>query len=187
MFGSKEPPSKLGGIQDLEIQFELFGIMLMLDISTNHLSRYIVPYTADKIAIIPQFSTPQLLFHLRKLLKNHLSRNTFQPLHDLGRAIARWGRQKDMHMIIQYFLGINFKSIPLGNLLKNPLQPTRHSLIQDHSPIFGDPHYMIFEIVDSTSGPFETHASKNTKFSPLRGLAPFLPPASWGVSRTSFL
>jgi len=46
---------------------------------------------------------------------------------------------------------------------------------------------MIFEIVDSTSGPLETHASKNTKFSPLRGLAPFLPPASWGVSRSSFL
>jgi len=39
---------------------------------------------------------------------------------------------------------------------------------------------MIFEIVDSTSGPLETHTSKNTKFSPLRGLAPFLPPASWG-------
>ncbi|MDH5698435.1 MAG: hypothetical protein OEZ41_00545, partial [Nitrospirota bacterium] len=35
-FFGKEPPSKLGGIQDLEIQFELFGIMLMLDISTNH-------------------------------------------------------------------------------------------------------------------------------------------------------
>jgi hypothetical protein len=89
---SKEPPSKLGGIQDLEIQFELFEIMLMLDISTNHLS-----------------------------------------------------------------------------------------------PIFWDPHHMIVEIVDSTSGPLETHASKNTKFSPLRGLAPFLPPASWGVSRSSFL
>ena len=41
----KEPPSKLGGIQDLEIQFELFGIMLMLDISTNHLSRYKVRKT----------------------------------------------------------------------------------------------------------------------------------------------
>ena len=93
---SKEPPSKLGGIQDLEIQCELFGIMLILDISTNHLSRDVVPYT-------------------------------------------------------------------------------------------GDPHHMVFEIVDSTSGPLETHASKNTKFSPLRGLAPFLPPASWGVSRSSFL
>jgi hypothetical protein len=55
---SKEPPSKLGGIQDLEIQFELFGIMLMRDIMTNHLCRDIVPYTADKIAIVPQFSTP---------------------------------------------------------------------------------------------------------------------------------
>jgi hypothetical protein len=58
MPGAQEPPSKLGGIQDLEIQFELLGIMLMLDISTNHFSRYIVPYTADKIAIVPQFSTP---------------------------------------------------------------------------------------------------------------------------------
>ena len=119
----------------------------MLDISTNHLSRDVVPYTADKIAIVPQFSTPQLLLHLRKLLKNHPSRNTFQPLHDLGETIARWGRQKDVHMIVHYFLGINFKSIPLGNLLKNPLQPTRYSLPQDHSPIFGDPHHMILMLI----------------------------------------
>jgi hypothetical protein len=115
---SKEPPSKLGGIQDLEMQFELFGIMLMFDISTNHLSRDVVPYTADNIAIVPQLSTPQLLLHLRKLLKNHASRNTFQPLHNLSRAIARWGRKKYMYMIVQDFLDINFKSIPLGNLLK---------------------------------------------------------------------
>ena len=161
--------------------------MWILEISTNHLSRYVGPYTADKIAIVPQFSTPQLLLHLRKLLKNHPRRNTFQPLHNLGGTIARWGRQKDMHMIVHDCLGINFKSISLGNLLKNLFQPTPHSLPQNHSPIFGDPHHMIFEIVDSTSGALETHASKNTKFSPLRGLAPFLPPASWGVSRSSFL
>jgi hypothetical protein len=84
-------------------------------------------------------------------------------------------------------LGINLKTIPFGNLLKNLFQPTRHLLPQNHSSIFGDPHHMIFEIVDRPSGSLETHASKNTKFSPLRGLAPFLPPASWGVSRSSFL
>src|SRR5210317_1524641 len=108
---SKEPPSKLGGIQDLEIQFELLGIMLMLAISTNHLSRYLVPYTTDKTAIVPPFSTPQLLLHFRKLLKNHASRNTFQSLHDLGRTIPRWDRKKDMHMIVHYFLSRKFKAI----------------------------------------------------------------------------
>jgi hypothetical protein len=46
---------------------------------------------------------------------------------------------------------------------------------------------MIFEIVNSTSCAFETHAWKNTKLSPLRGLALFLPPASWGVSKSRFL
>jgi hypothetical protein len=45
---------------------------------------------------------------------------------------------------------------------------------------------MIFEIVDSTSGPLETHASKNTKFSPLRGLSPFLPQQAGGYPGAVF-
>ena len=57
---SKEPPNKLGGIQDLEIQFELFGIMLMFDIATDHLGRDIVPYTADKITIVPPVLHPTI-------------------------------------------------------------------------------------------------------------------------------
>ena len=159
----------------------------MFDIATNHLGRDVVSYTPDKIAIVPQFPAPQLLLHLRKLLKNHPGRNTFQPLHNLGRTIARGDRKKYMHMIVQYFLGVDFKSIPLGNLLKNHLQPMCHALTQDHPPIFWDPHHMIFEVVNGTSGSLETHASKNTRLSLLRRLAPFLPPASWGVSRSNFL
>ncbi len=159
----------------------------MLDIATNHLRRDSIPSTADKIAIVPQLSSPQGLLHLRKLLKNQARRNTLQPLHDVGQTRARRDRKNYMHRIGHDCLRINVKSIPLGNLLENHFQPTSHSLLQNHSPIVGDPYQMICEIVDNTTGPLETHTSKNTKFSPLRGLAPFLPPASWGVSRSSFL
>ncbi len=152
----------------------------MRDIPTNHLCRYLVPYTSDKISIVPQFPTPQLLLHLGKLLENFAGRNTFQPLRYLGRTIAWGDRKKYMHMILHYFLGIHLKAIPFGNLLKNPLQPIRYSLAQNHPTIFRHPHHMILEIVNSASGSFETHAWKNTKLSPLRGLALFLPPASWG-------
>ena len=161
--------------------------MLMLDIPTIHLSRYFVLDTEDKMAIIPQFPALQLLLHLRKLLKNHPSRNTFQPLRDLSRTIVRGNRKKFMRMIVQDFLGIDFKTIPVGNLLKYPLQAIRNSLAQNHPTIFGHPHHMIFEIINSASGSLETHAWKNTKLSPLHGLALFLPPASWGVSKSRFL
>jgi len=161
--------------------------MLMFDIPPNYLRRYFVSHTSDKIAVVPQFSTPQWLLHLRKLLKYHPGRNTFHPLHDLGGTIARWGRKKYMHMIVHDFLGIDLKTISLGNLLRNPLQPMGHSLSQDQPPIFGTPHHLIFEIVNGSSGSLEAHASKNIRLSPLCGLVPFLPPASWGVSRSSFL
>lgn len=159
----------------------------MLDIPTNGLSRDVASYTPDKIAIVPQFSAPQLLLCLGKLLKNYPSRNTFQPLHNLSRTIAWEDCKKYMYMIVQDSLGIDFKSIPFSNLLKNPLQPTRHSLTQNHPTIFRHPHHMLLEIVNSASGSFETHASMDTKFSPLRGLAPFLLPASWEVSKSNFL
>ncbi len=158
----------------------------MLDIPTNHFRRYLVPDTSDKIPIVPQFSTPQLSLHLRKLLQYQPGRNTFQPLHHLRRTIPWWDRKKDMHMIIQDLLGIDGKAIPLGNLLKNPLQAIRDSLAQNHATIFGYSHHMILAIVNSASGAFETHAWKNTKPSPLLGLAFFLPLASWGYPRADF-
>jgi hypothetical protein len=91
-----------------------------------------------------------------------------------------------MHMIVQDFLGIDFKTIPVGNLLKYPLQAIRHSLARHHPTIFGHPHHMIFEIISSASGALKTHAWENTKLSPLRGLALFLLPASRRVSKSRF-
>jgi hypothetical protein len=67
-------------------------------------------------------------------------------------------RKKYMHMIVQYFLCIDLKARPLGNLLKNPLQSLCHSLTKDHPPILGDLHRMIFEIVNGASGSLETQA-----------------------------
>ena len=54
-------------------------------------------------------------------------------------------------MIVQYFLGIDFKSIPFGNLLKNPLQPTRHSLIHEAMKRVGDGRQMSWLSLDKVN------------------------------------
>ena len=150
----------------------------MLDRPTNHLRRDFIAHPADEVPIVPQLPTPQLLLHLGKLLKDYSDRDALQPLYDLCQTIPRGSRQKNMHMIVQDFLGIDFKLISFSNFLKSYFQSVRDSLVQHHATIFGHPHHMIFEIVDSSTGSFDTHAWKNTKLSPLRGLALFLPSAS---------
>ena len=159
----------------------------MLDVLTNYLCRNFVPNTADKIAVVPQFPTPQLLFHLWKLLKNQPCRNALQGLHHLGRTVPGRSRQKDMHMVLHDFLRIDLKAIPLRYSLKNLLQSLSNGSPQNHPSIFGDPHQMVLEIINSSTSTLEAHAWKNTMLSPLRGLALFLPPAELGGIQERFL
>ena len=67
-------------------------------------------------------------------------------------------RKKYIHRIVQYFLCTDLKARPLDKILKNPLQSMCHSLTQDHPPLLGDLHRMIFEIVNGASGSLETQA-----------------------------
>ena len=153
----------------------------MLDILTNHLSRYFVPDTADKIAIIPQ-----LLLHLRKLLKNHPGRNTFQPLRDFSRTIVRGdGREIYAHDRPR-LLGYRYQN---HTGWQSPeISPSSGSQLARPEPSddIWAPTPQIFEIISSASGALKTHAWKNTKLSPLRGLALFLPLASRRVSKSRF-
>jgi len=158
----------------------------MLDILTNHLSRYFVHDTADQIAIIPQFHIPQLLLHLRKPLKNHPGRNTFQPLRDFSGTIVRGdGREIYAHDRPR-LLGYRFQNYT--GWQSPEISPSSGSQLTRPEPSndIGAPTPQIFEIISSASGSLETHAWENTKLSPLQGLSLFLPPASLRVSKSRF-
>ncbi len=150
----------------------------MPNIPSNSLCGNFVSSTPNKKAIILPFPTSQVTLHFGKFLKDQPSRNTLHPLHHLSQTLARGNRQQDRHMIVQDFLGINRQPIPLSHLLKNLLQSLRYALFQYHPTIFRHSHHMIFEIVNRAPSAFETHAGENTRRSPLRGLALFLPSAS---------
>ena len=92
-----------------------------------------------------------------------------------------------LHMILHHLLGVDVKLIPSRNPFKDLAQALRDPAAQHHAPILRHPDQMVFEIIDSAPRPLQPHRGLHTTGSPLRGLALFLPPASWGVSKGGFL
>ena len=95
----------------------------MLKVLMDYSRRDFAPHTSDKLATVPQLLTLQLLFYLWKLLKKQPRGSALQTLHNLGRSVSWWRQQKNMHVFLRDFLGVDLKVIPLHYPLKNLLQP----------------------------------------------------------------
>jgi hypothetical protein len=123
------------------------------DIGYNSISN-----TPDEIAIIPQFSCPQLLPKFGKLLEYLSGRYTFHYLYHFGWRISRWCSHEDMHMVFHDPYRIYFKFIFLGYLFKHFFEVFFDFSIQYIFPIFWYPYQVIFQFVDCMFCPFYSHA-----------------------------
>jgi hypothetical protein len=77
-----------------------FFTALLLNILANDFFIPMTAYSTDEIAFGPKFATPQTLFDSRDAVKDLSSRETFDRLDNLGRAIARHRLHQKMDMIL---------------------------------------------------------------------------------------
>jgi hypothetical protein len=131
---------------------------LIFNIIPNYVCGYLIPNTADKIAIVPQFPCPKLLLQIGKLTKYFTSRNTFHYLYHPGWRVLRWNLNKYMNMIFHYFHRIYPELILLSYLPKDLLQIIRNLFLQNVLPILRYPYQMVLQIIYGMFGPSNTHA-----------------------------
>ena len=132
-------------------------MILVLNIATNDVSSNLISNTPDKVTVIPQFSSPKLFPGVGKLLEYLFCRYALHYLYQSGWRISRWRSQKHMHMVLNYFHGIYFKTILFTYPLKYFLQIARDITTQYILPVFWNPDQIIFQIVDGLFGSFYTH------------------------------
>ena len=131
---------------------------MILNILPDYLCRHFISYCANKIAVLPKFTAPKMLLHLRMLSKNYTGTHTLQYPNNLGNTVTRWKRQKYMNMIFSHFQCINLKIMTNRNLLKD----TPYSLLdvtpQNPLPILRSPYQMIFRIIYRMTCTSKSHA-----------------------------
>lgn len=57
--------------------------LVMLDVFLNDFGCHFIAYSANKVAVFPEFSTPQLFLDFGMFLKNSTRAETFEPSHNL--------------------------------------------------------------------------------------------------------
>ncbi len=143
------PAAELRGILNaLEPKANLL-IMLIPNILSYNFCRYFVANRTDKVAVIPEFSSPKFFLYLGEFSKHHLCRYAFDYLYYPRWSILRWHNQKQMHMIIHCFHRIYFKFISLCDLTKYLFQSRRHSIAEQLPSIFWYPYKMVLQIIDA--------------------------------------
>ena len=126
-------------------------LMLIPDVFSDYFWCHFISCWSHKVTIIPKFPSPQLLFYLGELLKNYLCWDAFHDLDNPWWCIARRRTEKHMNMIFHYFHSIYLKLISLSNLLEDLFKSCCYLSRKDCFAIFGNPNYVVFEIIDSMS------------------------------------
>ena len=110
---------------------------MVLDISADDLRCDLVSYCTSKIAIFPEFSTPEATLHAWELTKDGPGTQTFEPCDDLRDRVAGWEGAKDMDMIWTHLHFLYGDVVLLGNISKKLLDPLLYLALQDIPAILG--------------------------------------------------
>jgi hypothetical protein len=148
---SELPRSKLRGIGSLVPQLELYGILLMLmilDVTPNHIAGHFVTYGSHKVAVAPEFAAPQLPAQVGILAKQLSGRDAFQHLHDPGWRQPRRRFEEYVHMIFHHFQGVYDHLVFLGDSLKHIFGVVGNFWRQNLLAILRYPDKMVLEVVD---------------------------------------
>src|SRR3974390_1521777 len=120
---------------------------MILNILPDYLCRYFVSYGSGKISVFPKFSTPKLLLYFRVFSKYHACADALQHAYNFGYTIARWKRQKYVHMVLSYFHRIYRISMVHGYFFKYLLYPILYVSSEYPFPILRCPDQMIFRVI----------------------------------------
>jgi hypothetical protein len=133
--------------------------MMLLDVSADDFRRDLVSHCTSKIAIFPEFSTPQAPPDLWELAKDGAGAHTLAPGHHLGNRVPRREGAKNMDMVGTDLHFLNGDVLLLGNIGKEFLHPLLDLALQHVAPVLGRPHQVVQSIVDSMGCSAEDHAA----------------------------
>ena len=131
----------------------------MLDISTDHFCRDLVPNGSSKVPILPEFSSPKTLPDIPELPKGGTSTQTLETGHHLCDGVPRWERTEDMYMIRANLHFLNGNVVLLSYLYEQFFQPLVNITSQNCLAVFGCPYQMILGSIDSVRRSSENHAA----------------------------
>ena len=133
-------------------------IMMILDIPLDQICSHLVSNRPRKISILPKFSSPQLLLHFWKLIKNLTRRYTLQHPNHVSYRIPRWKTLKDMNMIRSHSRLLNFKPMVRRNVRKDfPHSPSNIFSLNPFA-VFRRPYQVVLCVVNRMWTPTNCHA-----------------------------
>jgi len=128
-------------------------LALVCYIPFDYIRSCAITYRSDIIAIAPEFSAPQPLFHFGKLPKYLPAGNAFQNIHNLRGRKSWWSGNENMNMIAvrtqrNYFKTVFFSNFP--NYFTDTI--TDFYICQNIMSIFYNPNKMIFYYIPHMGG-----------------------------------
>jgi len=158
---------------------------LLLDVFSDDLSGHFVTHRSNIVPVSPEFPTPKLLLHLRKLPEYLARRNALHYLRHFSRCVSWRRSHKHMNMIPICRQRINYPPVPLANPFYQLTKTLRYTRpIQQTFPIFHYPHDVVTD-VPPRMRPTDRLAHRPT----LPHLPPRLkgaPPQEAGLTRNKF-
>lgn len=134
-------------------------ILMILNIFSDYIFRYLIAHCANKISIFPKFTTPQLFLDFRIIPENLSCRFPLQPLHHFSYRISRRKSQKKVNMVLSYLHYFYLKFITKPYLFKTRLYKFSYITSQYPFSIFGSPYKMISRIIYGMTRSFDRHAT----------------------------
>jgi len=144
------PPQGAGFLSE---QSELFVTLmsrlfsLLLNVFSDDLRRYFMPYRPDIVPISPKLPSPKLFPDMRKLSKYFPRRYTFYYLHHFCWCVSWRRSHKNMNVIPVGRHRIDHPSVSFPDSLDQFTHSLRHSrTVQQVFPILHYPHQVISDI-----------------------------------------
>jgi len=114
-------------------------ISMIFNVAFDQIRCYLISNRPCKIPILPKLSSPQLLLHLRELLKYFSRRDAFQYPYHMRNRTSRWKTQKYVDRIRSYVNLLNFILMTLCYFPKYFFNLLPYILPRSPFSIFGRP------------------------------------------------
>ena len=101
--------------------------------------------SSSKVAVGPEFASPQLLFHFRTTPEHLSCGKAFYHCYDFGYAICWNGLHQKMHMILICTNLQEFELVSLLYVQADFLHNIVHMIIKYYTPIFGRKYQMVYQ------------------------------------------
>jgi hypothetical protein len=130
---------------------------MVLNIAFDHLRRDLITDSADKVAILPKLSTPELLAQLGKFLAQSTRRNALQEPDDFGNRVPGRKIQEQMDMVFRHLHFLNLTLEIRGDLAEQFGGAVPNIFAHNPSAVFGCPYEMVCGIVNGMTGTLDRH------------------------------